>query len=304
MPTQRPDPQPETREAGVAPGIRPESLLLAFFGAHLLERDAAVAVGSVIEVLGRLGVGEHAARATLKRMTQRGLLRTTRQGRQAYVFLTSRAKSVLHEGAARLDAEMADRGWDGRWTLLAFSVPESRRDDRHALRTRLRWAGFGLLRSGLWIAPAAGHVVGALAELDLLEYVKIFRGETISPADPRLLVSEAWDLSGLARAYEDFLGRWGQNRRRDLDELCTRTLLEAEWLLLIREDPHLPLALLPDDWPGLPAEQAFSSLRRKLKEASGNLADTTLDWLSLPPDRSAKGRGTAIRLPDHSRLPG
>lgn len=117
-------------------------------------------------------------------MTQRDLLSTVRQDRQAYVRLTPRATAVLREGANRLGDRMADRDWDGRWTLLAFSVPESRRDDRNALRTRLRWAGFGLLRDGLWIAPSEeGCVADKLAQLDLLDYVKIFRAESLIPAD-------------------------------------------------------------------------------------------------------------------------
>ena len=274
------EPGPATARLNDVP--RPESLLLAFLGAHLLDRDTAVAAGSVIEVLGLLGVSEHAVRATLKRMTQRGLLRTTRQGRQAYFHLTPRATAVLREGANRLDARMADRDWDGRWTLLAFSVPESRRDERNALRTRLRWAGFGLLRDGLWIAPSAEGVADKLAKLDLLDYVKIFRAESLTPADPRLLVSEAWDLSGLARAYRSFLDRWAQGTRDALDPLTGRMLLEAEWLLLIRDDPRLPLNLLPDGWPGIAAEEAFSSLRQKVLKPSQRLAETTLSWLSLP----------------------
>jgi phenylacetic acid degradation operon negative regulatory protein len=34
--------------------------------------------------------------------------------------------------------------WDGRWTLVAFSIPETQRQLRHAVRTNLRW---------LWLAP-------------------------------------------------------------------------------------------------------------------------------------------------------
>jgi DNA-binding transcriptional regulator PaaX len=282
MPLQDAEGQSGPTTARLADIPRPESLLLAFFGAHLLDRESAVAVGSVIDVLGVLGVGEHAARATLKRMAQRGLLRATRQGRQAYVSLTPRAVIVLREGANRLGARVTDRNWDGHWALLAFSVPESRRDDRHALRTRLRWAGFGLLRDGLWIAPSADGVTDKLADLDLLDYVKIFRAESLTPADPRLLVGEAWDLSGLARAYRSFLDRWEQGARDTLDALTGRMLLEAEWLLLIRDDPSLPLSLLPDEWPGIAAEEAFRSLRQKVLEPSQRLAEATLSWLSLP----------------------
>src|SRR5688572_5301363 len=119
-------------EEVVGAARRPESLLLAFLGAHLRDRDVAVATGSVIDVLGRLGVGEHATRATLSRMTARGLLSSIRQGRRSYLAPTPRAVDVLRDGDARIRADVVNRDWDGYWTLLSFSVPESRRADRHA----------------------------------------------------------------------------------------------------------------------------------------------------------------------------
>lgn len=276
-------PAPQAADRSGAPGgrtrakPRPESLLLALLGAHLLGRDLAVGVSSVIEVLGRLGVGEHATRATLKRMTQRRLLRTVRRGRHAYVSLTPYAETVLQEGAARLAAEVVNRSWDGHWTLLAFSVPESRRQDRHALRVQLGWAGFGMLQNGLWIAPSPGDPAHALAELGLLDYVRIFRAQSVAPADPRALVGEVWDLSGLARGYERFVDRWENGAREGHDDLSCQILVEAEWLLLIREDPRLPLTLLPDGWPAVRAEELFGTLRRELTQPAAELAATLLD---------------------------
>lgn len=265
---------------------RPESLLLAFFGAHLLGREAAVAVGSVIDVLGRLGVGEHAIRATLKRMTQRGLLCNLRRGRHAYLCLTPHAEAILRQGAARMDAGIVNPDWDGHWTLLAFSVPESRREDRHALRTQLSWAGFGLLRNALWIAPSSADVAGTLAALRLLDYVKIFRAQALTPGDPRLLAAEAWDLSELANGYHGFLKRWERGPRTGLDDLSRQILLEAEWLVLIREDPRLPLDLLPEGWPGIRAEEVFATLRHALAVPARRQAETTLEWMSLDPARA------------------
>jgi phenylacetic acid degradation operon negative regulatory protein len=276
---QQPADQARAPEDGTPARPRPESLLLTLFGAHLLGRDLAVGVGSVIEVLGRLGIGEHATRATLKRMAQRGLLRMVRRGRHAYTSLTPYAETVLQEGAARLDSEVVNRNWDGHWTLLAFSVPESRRQDRHALRVQLGWAGFGMLQNGLWIAPSPGDPAHALAELGLLDYVKMFHARTVSPADPRALVHGVWDLSGLALGYERFVQRWDGGVRDDLDELSCQVLIEAEWLLLIREDPRLPIDLLPDDWPAVRAEELFESLRRELIEPAGDLAATLLEWM-------------------------
>jgi phenylacetic acid degradation operon negative regulatory protein len=259
-------------DGGHGPAVRPETLLLALFGDHVLDRGIAVSTGGVLAVLGRLGVGEHATRATLSRMSRRGLLRTVRRGRQAFLGLTEHGTAVLRDGQRKLDGDVVDRHWDGRWTLLSFSVPESRRADRHALRTRLGWFGFGLLRSGLWVSTSATDISPALAELDLLDHAEVFRAEPFMWTDPARIAREAWDLPEIAAGYEEFLQRWTGDDGGGPDELAQRTLLGAEWLLLIRRDPVLPPALLPEAWPGVRAAALFRTLRHQWARPAGKLA--------------------------------
>jgi hypothetical protein len=63
--------------------------------------------------------------------------------------------TFVHAIEHRLDTadRRGHRHWDGRWTLLSFTLPEFWQRQRHELRTRLLWAGFGPLQGGLWIAP-------------------------------------------------------------------------------------------------------------------------------------------------------
>ena len=138
------------------PSPRPQSLMLTFFGIHVLGRDLAVSSGSVIDALGRVGVTEEAVRSTLTRMVGRGLLERHRQGRKMYFALTPRAVSVLQDGHDRVWRRgAANLDWDGQWTLVGFSLPEAWRRERHDLRSRLTWGGFGPLQNGLWVAPGA-----------------------------------------------------------------------------------------------------------------------------------------------------
>jgi DNA-binding transcriptional regulator PaaX len=164
----------------------------------------------------------------------------------------------------------------GRWTLLTFSVPETRRADRHALRARLGWAGFGLLRSGLWISAWDTDISADLIELDLLAHAEVFRAETVLWSDPARIAGEAWDLGGIGEGYRQFLAKWDRTGDEP-DQVAQQVLLDAEWLLLIRRDPRLPLVLLPRDWPGVPAEQLFRTRRDRFD-------DSTLDTI---PDQAA-----------------
>ncbi|MEO6087073.1 MAG: PaaX family transcriptional regulator C-terminal domain-containing protein [Umezawaea sp.] len=247
--------------------VLPETLLLALFGRCVLDTGRMLAVGSIIAVLGRLGVGEPATRATLSRMTKRGLLRPVKRGRQVFLGLTAQAAAVLADGSRRIEQDVVDRRWDGYWTLLTFSVPETRRADRHALRARLGWAGFGLLRSGLWVSARDADVSADLAELDLLEHADTFRAEAVLWSDPARIAGEAWDLPGIAESHHRFLAGWTGGARDGLEPVARQVLLDAEWLLLIRRDPRLPLVLLPADWPGVPAERLFRAQRQQLDDS-------------------------------------
>lgn len=272
-------------QGGVGQAPRPETFLLVLFGDQVLGRGVAVATGSVIAVLDRLGVGEHATRAAVARMVRRGFLRSLRRGRQAFLGLTPHAVNVLNDGLRRLEADVVDRNWDGQWTLLTFSVPETRRADRHALRTRLGWQGFAPLRSGLWVSTWATDVSHTLAELDLLDRAQVFRARASQWTDPAGIVREAWDLAAIGDAYQRFVDDWTGERSTELDELSLRIRLSAAWLLAIRRDPRLPRTLLPRDWPGIRAQELYRAALDRIAEPADALAAEVLH--TVPDEQAA-----------------
>src|SRR5918998_756533 len=248
-------------------GTRPQSLLLTFFGGYLLGRGVHVATSAVIDVLDRVGVSEHATRSTLSRMARRDLLRRVRRGRKAYLGLTWRSREVLHDGDMRIWRTGAVHdGWDGTWTLLSFSLPDSWQRQRHELRSRLLWAGFGPLQGGLWIAPSPVDFAVIGAGLEAAAHVKGFAARALPPTDVDALVRDAWDLDAIAGRYQGFLDRWSDPRRRPElpDALAAQLVLQTEWLQVIRRDPRLPAQHLPPGWPAEPAWRLFRALYAEL----------------------------------------
>lgn len=267
------------------PETRPQALLLTFFGGHVLGRGVRVATGSVLEVLARLGVSEHAARSTLSRMTDRGLLRRHRRGRKAYLGLTPRSREILRDGDTRIwRIGVVNEHWDGTWTLLGFTVPESLRRQRHLLRSRLMWAGFGGLQGGLWIAPSPVDVAAVLEGIEAAEHVKVFEARAVAPTDVADLVHSAWDLSGIAKLYHQFLERWDTARSDpavDASDALSRQLqMTAEWLQILRRDPRLPIQHLPSDWPAARAQQLFRWRHTDLEPAARAIAIDVLDTVA------------------------
>jgi phenylacetic acid degradation operon negative regulatory protein len=272
--------------ADSGPEPRTQSVMLTFFGAHVLGRPVAVSSGSVIAALGRSGSTEEAVRTTLNRMVKRGLLERHRQGRKAYFGLTPHAVQVLTDGRDRIWRTGAvNRDWDGRWTMVGFSLPEAWSRERHDLRSRLIWAGFGPLQSGLWVAPARVDVREMVADLGLEPYLRVFRAEAESPTDVREVLEQAFDVPAIGARYRAFLERW--NRTDPLpaavsgNELAGQLLLHTDWLDLVRRDPHLPAEHLPRDWPAAEAETVFRDLAGRWERPAARVAARLLDILPL-----------------------
>lgn len=273
-----------------APAVRPQSLMLSFFGVHVLGRGTGVYSGSIIDVFARAGVGEEAVRSTLARMAKRNLLVRQRRGRKVYFGLTPHAEEVLQDGHRRIwETGAVNRDWDGGWTLVGFSLPDSRRRERHDLRSRLLWEGFGPLQSGLWIAPGEKDAAAILAPLGLDEHVTVLKAQAFKPTEAADLVRKAFDTSAIAAGYRHFLVRWDTGPRpplpsahADPDDLARQLMLHTDWLRLVRQDPHLPAEHLPDDWPAISAETCFRTLARTYEPVAARLAADLLDVMPLP----------------------
>ena len=269
--------------------IRPQTHVLMFCGIHLADPALSVPTPALVDVLSRVGVGEHAARSTVNRMLQRGTLRGRRVGKRVHLAPTEATRVTLARGGERAWQSPVNRTWDGQWTLLGFSLPESRRADRHLLRSRLEWAGFGLLQNGLWVAPRRIDVAELLGSLDVLDHVKVFRAEVAGPTQVTELIDDAWDLAGIARGYQRFLDRW--DRPDPLpgatDDLARQLWLLGEWTLLARADPGLPVEYLPADWPAVRAEHVALRLRARFERGAAALAG----GLVVPVDLTEDARG-------------
>jgi phenylacetic acid degradation operon negative regulatory protein len=261
--------------------MRPQSVVFSLLAEHLLEHPRALFSGSFIEVLRRLGISEHATRSTVLRMARRGLLTPKRHGRKMYFAMTPRCVALLEDGRHRIwEMGAVNESTAPSWTLLTFSIPESWRRKRYDLRARLIWAGFGLLQNGAWLAPAEIDVSAIIAELDLAAHVRVFRIQPVAPTDASSVIREAFDLQSLAQRYRAFTAEW-RDRPSGLDALTVTLRLSTQWLRIIREDPRVPLHLLPADWPAVEAQRLYRSLHGAHWPDALAIASDVLDTLPL-----------------------
>lgn len=152
--------------------------------------------------------------------------------------------------------------------LAVFSVPESARAERHRLRTRLSWLGFGTVAAGVWIAPEtlADRARGQLEAQGLGGYVSWFAARPLRRAD----VDRWWDLDFLRSAYSAFLEQWSGVRpgAGDGPAFAAHLRLVDSWRRFPRIDPGLPESLLPPGWEGRRAFDLFAGANESWQPAA------------------------------------
>jgi len=247
------------RETGAASA---RSLLLTVLGEFVLPRRSPVWTGVLVGSLAALGVEEKAARQALSRTAAEGLIVASREGRRVRWSLSPEGTRLLAAGAERIHGFLREvPQWDGEWLVLAVTVPETQRQLRHRLRTRLTWAGFGSPLPGLWVSPDTGkeqEAAAVVAELgvDAFSYV----GRSGPVGEELRVVAQAWDLDGLAAEYSGFLGGFtAQDPGTAREAFVAQVRLVQAWRRFPSLDPALPVPLLPQGWPGHEAAAVFQA---------------------------------------------
>ncbi|MFD9485202.1 PaaX family transcriptional regulator C-terminal domain-containing protein [Streptomyces sp. NPDC059991] len=259
----------------------PRSLIVTLYGAYGRETAGSLAVAELIRLLAAVGVDAPSVRSSVSRLKRRGLLvpERTASGAAGYA-LSADARQLLDDGDRRIYPHARPRARDG-WVLAVFSVPESERNKRHVLRSRLAGLGFGTAAPGVWIAPARlyDETRHTLERLQLAPYVDLFQGEHLGFAPTAEAVARWWDLTAIAKQHDEFLGlhepalRAWETRAHTSSEVppeeAYRDYLLAldSWRRLPYADPGLPAALLPPDWPGERSAEVFRRLHARLRDA-------------------------------------
>ncbi|MEV7791210.1 PaaX family transcriptional regulator C-terminal domain-containing protein [Streptomyces sp. NPDC087512] len=263
------------------PQHTPRSLIVTLYGAYGRFAAGPVPVAELIRLLAAVGVDAPSVRSSVSRLKRRGLLLPARTARGAAGYQVSdEARQLLEDGDRRIyaTAPYADEGW----VLAVFSVPESERQKRHVLRSRLARLGFGTAAPGVWIAPARLYeeTRHALVRLGLDTYVDFFRGDHLGFSPTADAVARWWDLAAIAEQHEAFLDRhapvlrsWERRPDTPPEEAYRDYLLALDsWRRLPYADPGLPARLLPGDWPGTRSAAVFRALHERLRDAGAAFA--------------------------------
>jgi phenylacetic acid degradation operon negative regulatory protein len=246
---------------------------MTILGEFVLPRGGPAWTSTLVDALGMFEVEEKSARQALSRIAAEGWLRSQRFGRRVQWSLTAPGRRLLHEGAERIYGfGSGDHTWDGRWLVVLVSIPESMRDLRHKLRTRLSWAGFGSPTPGVWITPRPEAEADAkliLDELALPGQVMSFVANYGALGKEQDMVAAAWDLGDVANRYQRFIAEFTDLKpQTDDDVFRAQTRLVHEWRRFPFLDPQLPAELLPPQWIGTAATQLFNDRHTRWRDTA------------------------------------
>lgn len=275
-------------------------LIITIFGLYARAEGNWMSVASVVALMSDLGGEGQAARSAISRLKRRGVLLSERHADGAGYSLSATTLEVLAEGDVRI-FERSRATVDDGWVLVVFSVPESERDKRHALRSSLTRLGFGTAAPGVWVAP--GNLVAetrhALERRRLFEYVDIFAGQYFAFGDPRAKVRSWWNLEELTQMYSEFLQRYRSALYRSTaEQLSPQEAFQiyvpmlTQWRRLPYRDPGLPLSLLPPAWNGESAGDLFDELNQALRPLAEKHAQAVIHG-----KRARTGAGKSGRPP-------
>ncbi|MBS1836154.1 MAG: transcriptional regulator [Actinobacteria bacterium] len=249
----------------------------------LAHRDGSVHAADLYPVAAECGISDETVRSCMRRLTADGLFERRGEGRDAVFDATPTGRAILevnlqrHRTAYAQDA--AGRGWDRRWRLVAFAIPESARSARDAFRDHLRRLGGASIQPGLYVSPHpwTTDVLDGATRLGIEEHVTTLTTDDLDrggETNPRILVERLWPLDEVARRYDRFIRTYREvpaaleAMRRRHERLSEHDFLPGALHIAIafnecfESDPLLPPELLPRPWPGREARDVLARCRR------------------------------------------
>jgi phenylacetic acid degradation operon negative regulatory protein len=271
---------PATSPGGAPPELDVPTRVLVLGMAH---HDGTILAEELYPVAEACGQTADQVRSCLRRLVNEGLFTRTGEGREATFRATDDGLRALDSTLARTRLAYAQdasgKGWDRRWRLVAFAIPESKRTARDAFRDHLIELGGAVVQNGLYVSPHRWEAdARAEAErLDVAHHVTTATTDDLEVGgvrDPRDLAAKLWPIGQLADRYRSFVELYQQiPDALDAMRRQKRRLTEAEFLpgaLVIgikfaecfNVDPLLPPELLPKPWPGRTARELVVRSRR------------------------------------------
>lgn len=155
--------------------------------------------------------------------------------------------------------------WDGKWRILSYEIPESKRDLRDKLRREVTGWGLGPWHRSFWLTPhpIIENLKALVSKKEEEKYIQAFESAYVF-GDQKILIEKVWNKSALENKYRELFKIWHSILSKDTDKLHKLTLVVTEYVKILRQDPGLPKELISDKWIGFEARNIFTEIKNIL----------------------------------------
>ena len=249
----------------------------------MAHEDGTLLASELYPVAAACGQTPEQVRSCLRRLVSEGLFVRAGTGANASFSATTNGLAALGTTLERTRLayaqDAAGRGWDRRWRLVAYAIPEGRHAARDTFRDRLLRLGGAPVQGGLYASPHPWHddvraEARRLGVDDEVTYVVTDDLEVGGEHDPRQLARRLWPIDEIGERYNKFVDEFREipalmnelieRKERITDEqyLPGALAMAVAFQDCFNDDPLLPPELLPRPWPGHAARELALKSRR------------------------------------------
>lgn len=160
------------------------------------------------------------------------------------------------------------RRWDGSWRMAVVGSSGARRPaaERASVRRRLADLRLAEWREGVWIRPD-NFGRDAYPPIDGCTWLE--RAQFVSDDDVHEIVDKLWSPKRWAATATELLAAMAKTT--PADDIAETFRIAAAVVRHLRDDPLLPDALLPADWPGKALRAAYDDYEAAFSAALGSI---------------------------------
>lgn len=189
-----------------------------------------------------------AINAQMGRLYKKGYISKIKRGRNIFVSLVGDFWKLKGDFITT-KRKKYQRGWDRKWRIIIYDIPETKKDKRNRLRELIKQLGFGKVQGSCWIScyDFSDEIYAFAKEERILDYLGIHEGRFYTGKSIDILVEEIWNLKDLHKEYAEFIRKC--NERVEFIKTEERQISDYYRLYhesycgyqeILTRDPYLP----------------------------------------------------------------